>query len=146
MEFVIKKQKKSVFYVKFIWSVIAFYFYFFSIYIHIYIYIYVCIYIIYLYIVYWINFKKKYYFRSYQETLILTINVNQSAISQNNICIYTISNILHTIEWGYLELFCYFLWSLTLLQPINHLILRIHDTVPSLFWLEKHVIFDHPCF
>ena len=86
--------------------------------------------------------KNKYTFTSYQKTL-FHIDYQPISINQNNI----ISNILYTynkieVTWTY---FWYILWPNSL-QPLNHLTPRIYDIVPSLSWLEKHLIFDQSCF
>ena len=44
------------------------------------------------------------------------------------------------VTWTY---FWYISWSPTLLQPLNHLTLRIYSTVSSLSWLKRYAIFDH---
>ena len=63
------------------------------------------------------------------------------------IYIYMYSNILHPIKMKWVDwtLLGYISWSLTTLQPHNHLTPIIYDTVLTFSWLEKHVIFDHPC-
>ena len=87
--------------------------------------------------------KNKYNFISHQKTL-FHIDYQSISIDQNNI----FSNILYIyhkmgVTWTY---FWYISWSLNSLQPLNHLTPRIYDIVPSLSWLEKHLIFDQLCF
>ena len=87
--------------------------------------------------------KNKYNFTSDQKTL-FHIDYQSISIDQNNI----FSNILYIyhkmeVTWTY---FWYISWSPNSLQPLNHLTPRIYDIVPSLSWLEKHLIFDQSCF
>ena len=87
--------------------------------------------------------KNKYTFTSYQKTLFhidyQPIWINQNNIFSNILYIYHKMEVTSTYFW-------YISWSPNSLQPLNHLTPRIYDIVPSLSWLEKHLIFDQLCF
>ena len=84
--------------------------------------------------------KNKYTFTSYQKTC--HIDYQPISINQNNI----FSNILYIYHKMGVTYFWYISWCPNSHQPLNHLILRIYDIVPSLPWLEKHLIFYQSCF
>ena len=113
----------------------------------------------YIYIYIYIYIKKHYFlhiflqlFRAFSISLrtniflhhirkhyLLHIDYQSISVNQNNI----FSNILYMyhkmgVTWTY---FWYTSRSPNSLQPLNHLTLRICYIVPSLSWLEKHLIF-----